>query len=146
MPFREKSAWISLVCTLAVFGAFYGSLLFGVIPSAGMATLHYLLQSVIGLIVLQVILHLIAAAMSRGEAGTPKDEREKLIELKAASIAYNVLMISSVAGMFVFIHMPHVHHHGMAAAAQTGLLVLACVVFADIVKSAAKIVYYRRGV
>jgi len=145
MPFREKSAWISFVCTLAVFGLYYGSILTGRVSSAGIDTLHYLLISTIGLIVLQVVLHVIAALMSRGDVGTAKDERERLIELKAANIAYHVLMIIAVVGLFVFLHAPHLHHLGVVEAPQTGLLVFACIIVADLVKSAAKIVYYRRG-
>jgi hypothetical protein len=143
MPFREKSAWISFLVVLGVFGPYFGAILTGRLPTSGGITVHYLLLTVVAAVVLQTVLHVIAALLARGDAGTPRDERERLIELKATALAYIVLVTAVLAGLFVLLHTPLYGHH--VDAPQVALVVLASVVLADLVKSAATIVHYRLG-
>src|SRR5687767_4069181 len=125
MSFREKSAWISFLVMLGVFGPFFGAVLIGRIPTNGMATVHYLLLAVVAAVVLQTALHVAAALLARGEAGTPKDERERLIELKAVNLAYPVLIVGVLGGLFVLIHTPL--YGGHPGAPDAALTVLAAV-------------------
>jgi hypothetical protein len=143
VPFREKSAWISFLVVLGVFGPFFAAVALGRIPTGGMATVHYLLLSVLAVVVLQTLLHVAAALLARGDAGTPKDERERLIELKATSLAYMVLIVGVLGGLFVLLHTPLYGAH--PGAPDAALTVLCAVVLADLVKSAATIVHYRLG-
>jgi hypothetical protein len=144
MPFREKTAWISLVTMLALFGAFYVAVAAGRVPSAGVVTIRYLLLTVGAVIVLQVVANAVAAGLSGGDdPRSPRDERERLIELKATRIAFYVLILGVFTVMFVFIHTPLMGYHPRLP--QIGLGTLAAVVLADVVKNAAQIVYFRRG-
>jgi hypothetical protein len=102
MSFREKSAWISFVTVLLASAVFVSyAAIFG---RYGYGTLHVFLLSVIALVVLQVVLHVIAAALNPADARTPKDERERLIELKSHRVGYYVLVVAVLA-MFVSGHM-----------------------------------------
>jgi hypothetical protein len=109
MSFREKSAWISFITLLVVFGfyfvSFSASLVAGgrlettpsVVSAAtastvvhvGFISLFSLL--VVALIVSVVVLNIIVAVRSPAEAKSPQDERERLIALKAKRPAYFVL-------------------------------------------------------
>src|SRR5688572_20625440 len=100
MPFREKSAWISLLTMLGVFGTYFGAILTGRLASYGLATIHYLLLSVAAVVVLQAGLQVAARLLARADAGTPKDERERLIELKAIRAAYVVLILGVMGAIF----------------------------------------------
>jgi hypothetical protein len=50
-----------------------------------------LLETVIALVVVQIVLITVAAIFSPRDAKAPRDEREKLIELRAARVAYSGL-------------------------------------------------------
>jgi uncharacterized membrane protein YfcA len=144
MPFREKTAWISLLTMLGVFGVFFGGIVAGRVPSHGMATFHSLILSVVALIALQLALKLLARFLARADAASPKDEREQLIELKATRIAFYVLIAGVLGGNFFFIHTPLFGgHHG--GPSQLALVTVGAVVLSDLVKSAAQIIFFRRG-
>ncbi len=140
MPFREKTAWISLVTMLAVFGWFYGSVAAG--RMEGVAILHFLILSVLAVIVLQVVANLVLAGLAREDARSPKDERERLIELKAIRIAFYVTITAILATIFILIHTPLYGRH--VAAPEMALWVTGGVILGDVIKSAAQIVYFRR--
>lgn len=143
MPFREKTAWISLVTMLAVFGAFYGGVAAGVI--VGVAKVHFLILSVLAVIVLQVVATVFAAGLSRDDdPRSPRDERERLIELKATRIAFYVVVVAVFAVMFVLIHTPLMGRH--VRAPELALWVTGGIILADVVKNAAQVIYFRRGV
>jgi hypothetical protein len=55
---------------------------------------------VIALIVVQIVLHVVVAIAAPKEAKAPRDEREKLIELKATRIAYSGLATSIAFARF----------------------------------------------
>ena len=93
MAFREKSAWISLLATLFVYGVyffFFGRALaegrsFGLGGPISMA--------VVALIVVQVVLTIVVAAFSPKDARAPEDERERQIQTRANSGAFYVLQV-----------------------------------------------------
>ena len=144
MPFREKTAWISLVTMLAVFGTFFGALASGRAPSDGLGALHGLILSVAAVIVLQVALGVTARVLAGADAASPKDERERLIELKATRIAFYVLIAGVIGGNFLTLHTP-LFGAPHVAGSRLALVTLGAVVLADLVKSAAQIAYFRRG-
>jgi len=136
MSFREKSAWISFVLVGLVFAAYFFPMASGELRGA--RQLHWYLLVTIAFIVLEVVLHIVLALQSPRDAKTPKDERERLIELKATRIAFWVLMTGALLSILTI-------HLG----AEAGLLathVFLAVVFAELVKFASQIVFYRRGV
>jgi hypothetical protein len=140
MSFREKSAWISLVCLLLLT---LGVLLAGLHhPHDAQGhdvinSLHLALAVFVGFIILQVVLHLIIAAQSPKDARTPKDERERLIDLRAARVGFYALVVGDLVAMALF------HAHG-----QPGTLmwtILLAILIAWMIKLGSEIVLYRRG-
>jgi hypothetical protein len=109
MSFREKSAWISFLTVLLAASVYFGGLALGQVH--GFGSLHLLIACVIGLVVLQVVLHAVAAMLNPSDARTPKDEREKAIELQSYRVGYYVLVVGVMA-MFFTGHM-HVPAHAL---------------------------------
>jgi hypothetical protein len=140
MSFREKSAWISFVCLLLLTLGVFHSMHFHAHDAQGHDVgngLHLALAIFVGFIVLQVVLHLIVAAQSPKDARTPKDERERFIELRAARIGFYSLVFLELLAMAGF------HAHG-----RVGTLmwtVLLAVLAAWMIKLGSEIVFYRRG-
>jgi len=140
MSFREKSAWISFVCLLLLTLGVFHSMHFHAHDAQGHDVgngLHLALAIFVGFLVLQVVLHLIIAAQSPKDVRTPKDERERFIELRAARIGFYSLVVLELAAMAGF------HAHG-----RVGTLmwtVLLAVLIAWMIKLGSEIVFYRRG-
>jgi hypothetical protein len=140
MSFREKSAWISFVSLLAVFGSYFTYI--GMVL-AGLARNRFALFLMMALvfIVAEVALHVVIASRSPRDARTPRDEREQLIELKATRTAFYVLLISAF-GALATVHLqlsdPDDHLWLMMQA------ILFSVVLAEAVKFGREIVLYRR--
>lgn len=133
MSFREKCAWVSFVLlVLLVIGVAFP-------PQRveGIQGLHYFLSLLLGFVVLQVILRLIFALQAPKDARTPKDERERLIDIKAARVGFYAL----VAG--VLVAMLAVHFHGNPWSGLHTMVLAVLVAWA--IKFASEIVYYRRG-
>ena len=101
--------------------------------------MHWQLALVVGFVVLEIVLHVAIAIQSPRDARAPKDERERLISLKATHIAYFVLLGGTLLSLFAHWHL------GWGAYATTQHVLLA-VVAAELVKFASQIVFYRRGV
>jgi hypothetical protein len=140
MSFREKSAWISFICLLLLTLGVVFSLHFHTDNGRGYdaaSQLHLALASFVGFLVLQLVLHLIVAARSPKDARTPKDERERFIELRAARIGF----YSLVVGELIAMAMMHVHR-------RPDILmwtVLLAILIAWLIKLGGEIVLYRRG-
>jgi hypothetical protein len=92
MAFREVSAWISAVALIAV-GAWYGSTL---MESGGLETRGALLPAVILFIILVVVLHIAAVAIS---PRTPDrtDERDRVIARQGEAFGQHVLTAALLA-------------------------------------------------
>ena len=138
MSFREKSAWITLISVLLCFGVYFGAIATGRIERFGMAALHFGLISIIALVVLQIVLRVIAAIGNPREARAPRDERERLFELRARSLGYYVLVLW-MTGIIVAVHFRAVHKLDVVYIAWLGVAV------ASVVVSAAQIIQFRRG-
>jgi hypothetical protein len=140
MSFREKTAWITLIALIVT------SLLFvlhaprglTLAPEPSLFSLHVLLLSIATFVVIEIVAIVIVRLRSPRDAKIPLDERERLIVLKAGSIAWYVLAASSLGSVFVTIHLG-ANEFGLA------YCVLASVVLSLMVNYAARIVYYRRG-
>ena len=137
MSFREKSAWISLVSILLVSGFYFLRIAWSLTPRSNMNQVRALLYCVVALAVIEVVAHLVVALRAPKDARTPKDERERLIDLKATRSAAYVYVVGSFLAVFTL-------HLGANAIAIANGVLLAFVV-AEIVNYAARIVYHRRG-
>jgi hypothetical protein len=136
MSFREKMAWISVVSVLGIYGYYFWSLM-RTGSFTGDVRFGGLVGTVIALIVVQVVLAIAVAIFGPKEAEVPRDERDKLIGLRATQVAY-VLLVSCIAcACFVPPFMPQIRFN-----ANSLLLVL---VVAELVRSGSEIFQYRRG-
>jgi hypothetical protein len=136
MPFREKSAWISLLSMVGIYGYYFWSVVHAG-PHAGGFRLGGLLGTIIALVFVQVVLTVAVAIFSPKEAKAPRDERDKLIELRAMRFAYAGLATGiAVACFFGAFNPPIVFN-------TNSLLFI--LVTAEIMRSACQIVQYRGG-
>ena len=139
MSFREKSTWISFVLLLAISVPMF--LQFIRIERGGAsseASFHIFLALVVGFILGEVVLHAIIVIQSPRDARAPKDERERLIDLKAMRVAFFVLMTAALL-VIVMVHFPVNRFEILQA-------LLLAVVVAELTMLGARIVYYRRDV
>jgi putative ABC transport system permease protein len=89
------------------------------------------------LVIAEVVLHIILTVWSPKEARTPRDERERLIELYATRIAFRVL----VGAALLTVGSAHL-------GARTGVLMdamMLSVILALLVKFGSEVVLFRRG-
>lgn len=144
MPFREKTAWITLITVLLCFGVYFGALAFGLVRPMSWQSFHLGLLAIVGLVVLQVVLNIVAMAVRRRDERGPRDERERMIHARSHVIGYYVLMIGMAATLIV----THVHVKGegygdaMVRTVNTGVFAMA---LAALVVAVAQIVMFRRG-
>jgi hypothetical protein len=141
MPFREKTAWISLFCLVATFGLFFGLLSQGRLGPTGMHHLHWFLHALMAFVVLQLVLHLIARVTTPLDAKAPLDERERIILLKASRNAYIALFIGAIS-VPLSLHLPGHLHANTPSAPWIALLGLFA---SEVVRAISQIVYFRRG-
>jgi hypothetical protein len=153
MSFREKSAWLSLLTTIGVSGYY----LLGLIPNLtsgdpdGGAALALFLRCVAATVVIQIVIAIVLAVQSPAEADAPADERERLIAMKAATIAYPVLALlvatTLIAIPFVAVGSPLLFGGDPLedSLLLIGSAIFLALVIADIVHSAAQIHYLRHG-
>ncbi|MEO6078351.1 MAG: hypothetical protein ABIQ86_01030 [Steroidobacteraceae bacterium] len=137
MSFREKSAWVTLIAIIFV------SVLYVLHVPRVFEPTHWafvaMMMSVASFVVIEVVGWLVLRLRNPAEARTPKDELEKLIELKALRIAAYVYFVGSFAAVFITLHL----HHGVGGHV-VGASVLLVFIVAEIVNYTARIVYYRR--
>jgi hypothetical protein len=136
MSFREKSAWISLVCLVATFGLFFGAMAHGLIDVRGVRTLTLFFACIAIFVVLQIVLHVAAAATTPRDGKAVRDEREQLIGFKATRNA-NIALVIGV------LMVPGSQHLGVSAPFMAYLAMLA-LVFSELVRAVSRIMYFRR--
>lgn len=137
MSFREKSAWVTLIAILLVSVLFF---LHGPDVLSGdfdAWEVHLVGLCIAAFIVIEVVAYIVLFIRYPKDARTPKDERERLIDLKATRLAAYVYVLGSFLAILSSVHAP--------SGPLVGFLVLAAFVIAEIVNYAARIIYYRRG-
>ena len=136
MSFREKTAWVTLIAILFVSALFFahGPDIFAGDVDAW--ELHLVGVCIAAFIVIEVVAYIVLYVRNPKDARTPKDERERLIDLKALQLAAYVYVLGSFLAIIASVHAP---------SGVVGFLVLASFVIAEIVNYSARIIYYRRG-
>lgn len=135
MAFREKSAWISLCVTLCAYGLYVFDLGRAALQGAPLSVVGWV-GTLMALVVVQIVLNIVIAAAAPREAQAPRDERERLIGMRASGVAFYVLLIGvlcAVAAVYM------VDRLGLA------VLIVAVAGLAQAVQYAGVIVGYRRG-
>lgn len=136
MSFREKTAWISLLSMAGIYGVYFWSVIKAG-PQAGGFHFGKLLGTIIALVVVQVVLNIAVAIFAPNEAKAPRDERDKLIELRAMRFAYAGLATGIAFACFFGAFNPPIVFN------TNSLLFI--LVTAEIMRCACQIVQYRRG-
>ena len=138
MSFREKSAWISFISILFFFAVYFGRVVKQVGGGSGDRTLFStFLVAVAGLVLLEVGLHVAVALRSPREARTPKDERERLIDMRATQVAFPVLLVGTLLSIWTI--------HTDAGRWWMAQSMLLSIVIAELVKFGTQIALHRRG-
>ena len=136
MSFREKSAWISVISMSVIYGFYFWSVLRSG-PHDGGFRFGGLLATIIALVVVQVLLTIAAAIFCPREAKAPRDERDKLIELRSMRVAYSGLATGIAFACFFGAFNPPILFGTNA--------LLFILVTAEIMRSGCQIIQYRRG-
>jgi hypothetical protein len=103
MSFREKSAWITVITLLVM------SLLFvlhlpppwTLAPRPNLFMFHVLMLLVVTFVVIEIVAHVVVALRAPRDARAPRDERDRLIALKARSLAYYVFAVLALGSVFL---------------------------------------------
>lgn len=138
LSYREKSLYASLVAELALYGTF--------LVLHGQGSLNQVAGLIAAIIVVQIVLQLAIAALTRNRV---TDERDRLIELRGYRAGYVTLATLMVVGLGLLwfhavigrlpLHNPWIALHFLNV--FFGMLVIS-----DITKTVTQIVSYRRAV
>ncbi|MGA3156965.1 MAG: hypothetical protein ABSE43_05295 [Steroidobacteraceae bacterium] len=118
----------------------YGIYFWSVIHAGPSATaVHYggLLETIIALVAVQAVLTIAAAIHSPNDAKAPRDERERLIELKATRMAYSGLATGIALACFFGAFNPPIVFNVNA--------LLFVLVTAELLRSGCQVTQYRRS-
>lgn len=137
MSFREKCAWITLIGILFVCALFFLHAPSIFVPHPGPWAFHAMIVCFATFIVIKIVAHIVLYVRYPKDARTPRDEREQLIDLKAARLAAYIYVLGTFLAVFTL-------HHG-ASGSAIGYFIMLAFVVAEVVNQTARIVYYRRG-
>jgi hypothetical protein len=99
MPYREKTAWLSLFAMLVTFGPYFTLVATRYFPSAPLPNLRQLAWYAVTALVQLLILgvgHLYLRRASAQDARMPLDERDQAIQRRSVSTAYYVLIVGMI--------------------------------------------------
>jgi hypothetical protein len=136
MSFREKSAWISVLSMTGIYGYYFWHVVHGAHHEGGFY-LGGLLETIVALVVVQIVLSIAVAIFSPRDAKTPRDERDKIIELRATRIAYAGLATGVLVACFFGTFSPPILFDTNA--------LLFILLTAEILRGACQIIQYRRS-
>lgn len=152
MSFKEKSAWISLLSTVLIFGYYFFQLLgLGNLPSdevkQAVATLA--VKTVVLIAVVEAVFHAMLAATNRKAAEMGADERDNLIALKANNYGYTVLVIGVIFGLGHMVIVEFNPQFTSESSLQIPMLkshiLLFSLILSEVVRFAGQVLLYRRG-
>ena len=139
MPYREKTAWLSLFAMIATFGPYFVYVAMDKRPPNPLPDLHelsyYAAITIAELIILGVG-HLVLRFKSPDEARTPLDERDEAIKRRSLSSAYYVLIFGMIQ---VGCIMPFMSKGWTLVHAAIFMIVLA-----EIIRLSVTLISYRR--
>ncbi|HXD75895.1 MAG TPA: hypothetical protein VN628_19250 [Vicinamibacterales bacterium] len=137
MSFREKSAWISFY-SIAIFAVMWFTHIARVeffhVPENPML---WFFGTLVTVLALEIGLQIWIRIQSPHEARTPKDERERLIDMKASRVAFYVLLVGAFSSIGTM-HIPGSNRFTMAQTMMGSILV------ALLTRFATQIVLHRR--
>ncbi len=135
MSFREKSAWISLLSISAIYGYYFVSLArSGSHAGSGFGGL---LGTIVALVIVQTALTVAVTMYKPKDAKAPRDERDRLIDLRATRCAYAGLATGLAFAIFFAGFDPPIVFNANA--------LLFILVVSEALRNAGQIFQYRRG-
>ena len=95
---RERSAWVWLTALVVIFGAYFTavSTLLGVASEVDFATRIGWLTAALGTLAGVVGIDRMLVRLREPAQAGQRDERDRLIELRSASVAYYVLIVGMI--------------------------------------------------
>ncbi|MDB5970204.1 MAG: hypothetical protein JWQ90_2654 [Hydrocarboniphaga sp.] len=140
MSFREKAAWMCLLDTVFVWGAYFVYVFHLIVDRLYEST--GTLPVFIGAVALSVLVNGFYAMLVRAKTRQePKDERDLAIEAKSFRYAYHLLLISLAVVIFTPMFW---WKDSLVLGLKTELLLL-CFCLAEATKFATRVVGYRLG-
>ncbi len=136
MSFREKTAWISMLSMVAIYGFYFWSIVRAG-PQPGAFHFGGLLETIVALAMVQTVLIVAVAIFKPEDAKAPRDERDRLIQLRAMRFAYSGLATGIALACFFGAFDPPIVFNTNA--------LLFILVTAEIMRNACQIVQYRRS-
>ncbi len=136
ISFKELSAWIMMGITLLAGGA-YAAICIWYRTTTGewiVPFVPFVVLTVI-MILLSVPTHIIAAIIKRETANDPDDERDDMIRYKAGYMSGNLLALFLLMTLIAFVLNTH--------AFLLFHVIMACLVFSQIIEYALQIAGYR---
>ena len=147
--FQEKSALITLLAILFVYGGYFAELVSG----GGAATLAGMLAAMIAAVVLLVIIevasHIVIAIFDAEGAEEGTDERDLLVSGRAARISQVILgvgVLVVLGRILVRGSMDEVAGMAEVTLFEVANLLLFFFVLSELVNYGARLFFYRRGV
>jgi hypothetical protein len=136
MSFREKTAWISVILLIALFGPYFGRV---ALALAGKTHVHGGTQfaMISAFVLLEIVLRVAIGMHSPRDARAPRDEREDLIDMRATRAAFYVLLGGVLVAIFT-LHFP-------VSVWMLSQFVLFAVVLSELVRFGGQIRLFRRG-
>ena len=139
MPYREKTAWLTLIAMVVTFGPYFAIVALGFLPREALPNVRQLGLYAVAAVAYGLILgigYLYLSRVSPEEARTPPDERDRAIMRRSISFAYYVLMAGVIE---VGVIMPF---------SSSGWTIINAALFtivaAEIVRNGVVVVSYRR--
>jgi len=137
LSYREKTLYASLAAELVVYGPYF------LVPQTN--SLNKIAGTICAIIVLQVVLQVIIAALTRNRV---VDERDRLIELRgyrAGYLALVSLMVIALGLLWIHSIADHLRLDSRAMGFHFLNVFFGILVVADITKTTVQIVTYRKA-
>jgi hypothetical protein len=137
LSYREKSLYASLAAELVVYGPYF--------LLHGQNSVNKVAGMIVAIIVLQIILQSLIAALTRSRI---TDERDRLIELRGYRVGYFTVVSLMVVGLGLLWFHSAVHHFqfdGRSMGLHFLSVFFGILVISDIAKTATQLVAYRRA-
>lgn len=153
MSFKEKSTWISLLCTICIFAYYFYNLgaLVG-IPEvqAKAAATSLATRAIIYIVIAETLFQALLSASNHRDAELGNDERDQIFSYKSNRVAYSIL----VTGVFITLgrlvlveYNPNFadHNSSLQIPMLTAHILLFSFILSEVARFATQLFYYRRG-
>lgn len=137
MTFKEKSAAVTLVALIFVYGAYFANAM-RLSPDVPVETIDgALIRTVVTLVAILIVFHIVVAAFHGRKAEEEEDERDRQYELIGDRNGGYVVGFGAVSAMIMLL--------GQLPPSQVIHVLLGAVVLSEIAKIVTQLVLYRRG-